>query len=475
MNIIIIIFATLFAVLAIKKLDWALFILITALPAYLLRFHIGPLPSTILEIMIIIVFAVWFFKEGRPWQNFHFFKKDKAKKINYPFYREIIAVLVIAYLALIPAHFQNDALGIFKAYFFEPILLFIVIVNVYYKKSSFQAIFWALSVSAFLVSAWAIVQKISGQFISNPFWSNPETFRAVSFYGYPNAIGLYLGPIIILLSAFTYSLIQKKEYVKNKSAKLKLAYLIFSTLISLLAIILARSNGALAALALSSLAILLIHSRKSRYLALVLTIAGGILILALPNLKSAIVEKASLEGLSGRIRELQWKETKKMLNDGRFISGAGLNQYPHVVAPYHQEGFFFNRDKIDNFDEQLRASQEMRAKYWQPLEIYQYPHNIFLNFWSEIGFFGLLIFIWLILRFLYLSFKLAKRYKKNKQTTNRLITLGLFGGMLTIFLHGLVDVPYFKNDLSVLFWIMIAMLAILILKTNENNTAKINR
>ena len=33
--------------------------------------------------------------------------------------------------------------------------------------------------------------------------------------------------------------------------------------------------------------------------------------------------------------------------------------------------------------------------------------------------------------------------------------------MLIILLHGLVDVPYFKNDLSALFWIILSLLALL--------------
>ena len=40
--------------------------------------------------------------------------------------------------------------------------------------------------------------------------------------------------------------------------------------------------------------------------------------------------------------------------------------------------------------------------------------------------------------------------------------------MITMTVHGLVDVPYFKNDLACLFWILIAMSAILRIKLTIN-------
>ena len=109
---------------------------------------------------------------------------------------------------------------------------------------------------------------------------------------------------------------------------------------------------------------------------------------------------------------------------------------------------------------------------WQPTEIYMYPHNIFLNFWSELGIVGALLFCWIIAKFLWQSGKL---FLLEKDNNNRFIALGLLTSMIVLVVHGLVDVPYFKNDLSALFWISIAMLGGLTLKQNEKNSTKINR
>jgi len=87
------------------------------------------------------------------------------------------------------------------------------------------------------------------------------------------------------------------------------------------------------------------------------------------------------------------------------------------------------------------------------LEIYLYPHNIVLNFWSELGFLGLLLFLWIALKYLWLVF--INYFKKRDG-----FTLGLCLAMLVILIHGLVDVPYFKNDLAAMFWLFIAMLGV---------------
>ena len=145
-----------------------------------------------------------------------------------------------------------------------------------------------------------------------------------------------------------------------------------------------------------------------------------------------------------------------MLSDGRIISGAGLNGYQAAVKPYHQEGIFYNSDNLPNFDARTYGSAELRVKYWQPVEIYLYPHNIFLNFWSELGMAGALLFIWIIGKYLFLSLRLSQKLKSQNEP-EKYLALGLFAAMIVVIIHGLVDVPYFKNDLAAMFWIIIAL------------------
>jgi O-antigen ligase len=111
-----------------------------------------------------------------------------------------------------------------------------------------------------------------------------------------------------------------------------------------------------------------------------------------------------------------------------------------------------------HFLSKIRASAEFRAQSWQPLEIYMYPHSIVLNFWSELGLLGVIGFFWIIVMFFIFGIR-AYRIARRAQDPFAYAILGLMTALLATIVHGLVDVPYFKNDLAVLFWIMMGMIS----------------
>jgi putative inorganic carbon (hco3(-)) transporter len=80
------------------------------------------------------------------------------------------------------------------------------------------------------------------------------------------------------------------------------------------------------------------------------------------------------------------------------------------------------------------------------------PHNLFLAFWLETGLLGLVGFIWLLIIF----FK--KIYASARSNYLALILAMMMGYTLT---HGLIDTTYFKNDLAVVFWVIIAFAVVL--------------
>jgi len=455
------IFSLLFGALALSHLDWAILLLIFSLPSYLIRFNIFGLPTTLLEVMILITFFIWFIKF--LWPNFKNFLKNRKKNLPYPFSWEIILILIISWIAVIVAGFNFSSLGIWKAYFFEPILVFILIFNVFKNKKDLLKIFWALLASATLVSLFAIFQKITGLFISNPYWAAEATRRSVSFFGYPNAVGLYLAPLVMIFIGWLFSYPWKNIYEQAGQKILIILTIIFS----FLGIYAARSEGALIGIAIGLVIFGFLAGRKQRIITflLLITVISGTFYFA-PS-KNFISSKLSLQDLSGQIRIQQWKETLTMLSNGKLLSGAGLDNYQKAVKPYHQEGIFFNNDNLANFDAVVWASSTLRTKYWQPVEIYMYPHNIFLNFWSELGLIGLLLFLWLIGKYLLISLKLSLALSREK-SSEKYLALGLLTAMIAIIIHGLVDVPYFKNDLSLMFWILFALLGFLNLNYQQN-------
>lgn len=451
MEILLILGLIFFTIIASWRLDWALFIVLASLPTYLLRFNLGPLPMTMLEAMILIVFTAWFF-QNRPWQRLQ--KKDwQGRRQKYPYHWEIIGVLLAAWAGLAVAGFHNSALGIFKAYFLEPIMLYLVIIN--RGQGQERKWLWPLAISAMVISGVAIFQQLTGLFIFNDFWAQLSQRRVTSVFAYPNAVGLYLGPIIPLLIALFYSYPRRSSLLV---ASKKLVLLLI-TVASLLAIIFARSEGALVGLAGAAFIVAMLAHKKLRLAALALATLSMIIFSVYTPAWQYLSKKATLMDLSGQIRQQQWRETMQMLTAGRLISGAGLSSYQTAVAPFHQEGIFVKNDDPDWY-RKVVWNEEYKKKVWQPVEVYFYPHNIFLNFWSEIGLYGALLFVWLIGRYYYDALHLLKKTEPRL----RAIVLGLIGAMSTIVIHGLVDVPYFKNDLAILFWLLIAVLGIIKLK-----------
>lgn len=444
----IIIFSLAYLILALKRLDIALFILIAALPTYLIRFSIIDIPSTLLEVMIIIAFAVWFIKKYQS--NFKALFRKKADAKPYPFSWEIIALVVLAFISAGIAGFNVSALGVWKAYFFEPILVFILIMNIFQDKKQREKIYWAFLASSLTISLFAIYQKITGAFIPNDFWAAVGTRRVVSFFEYPNAIGLYLSPLVMILGSWLISI-----YKNNSHLAWQKMIIILTIIISILAIYFAKSEGALIGLVAGVFVFGLISNSRLRIITIVSALLIATSLAIYTPAREKVIEKITLQDLSGQIRLQQWRETGKVLRGLNIITGTGLDNYQMAVAPYHQEGIFFNRDKIENFHAVTWASSTLQKKYWQPVEIYLYPHNIFLNFWTEIGLLGMLLFIWIIVKTIFMSWQVVSREKEND--ANKYLSLGIISAITVICIHGLVDVPYFKNDLSVMFFIILAL------------------
>ncbi len=378
------------------------------LPLYLVRFRIGPLPSTGLEILLLITLMAFFLKP----RNFSLLK-PRLK----PWFAPLFLLLTAGVFSILIAPNSWSALGLWRAYLLWPILFFLVMLAVLQDQRDLEKIFIGFGLSALVVSLYALGQKITGLGLPLP-WAAEG--RVTSFYPFPNAVGLFLGPLIPLFCALALKWSSGPKGVK--------IFFLSAAIFSILAIIFSKTEAAWIGVA-AGLFLIGISWPPLRRLTLVLASLVLILFFSLPNLREPALDKILLRDWSGQVRLVQWREAAAMLQDRPFL-GAGLAAYPIVSQPYH------------------------RAAY---LEIFQYPHNLILNFWTELGLLGLLAFGWIIVQF----FKLIIQAWKKIKNQNANVELGLAAAMLALLVHGLVDVPYFKNDLAVEFWILIAAVTIL--------------
>jgi hypothetical protein len=507
-------FAIFYGFLSWRRPDYALYLLLILLPTYQIRFSIFGYPSTLLELMILISFFVFVIKNNKD-----IIQRIKNKFIRhsslvvrnsrrYPFDIEIVLLLIISWVEIFIAGFTPAALGVWKAYFLEPVLVYILIFNMFkynandandprMTRINIEKILWPLFVSAFGVSVFAIFQKISGVLIAPQFWP-----RVTGPFVYPNAMGLFLGPIVALLAG--YAILQITNYKLQITNKFptsnikyqKLLYILLILLLSIIAIFFASSEGAMIGLVVSFFVcgLFVLFGAKPKlkwvpvgFLSLIMVFvifSSAFYLKVVPEYKyfnfknpvlNYISDKAMLKDFSGEVRKQQWRETWRLLTASpkNFIFGVGLSNYQASVKPYHQEGIFFNSERDPRFrNEIVWGGDAYKAAHWRPVEIYFYPHNIVLNFWSELGLMGVLLFMWIIGKTLFLIFNFQFSISNSQiQKSNKaryFLVLGLLGAVIVLVVHGIVDVPYFKNDLAVLFWVLIAIVGILNFHDKKN-------
>jgi len=451
------IFCALFGYLTWRDLRPGIYLICALLPSYLIRFQIGPVPMTLLEAMILILFIAWTIKNFQlKTFNPSLAPRSGAGLKLSTYHYPIIFLLIAATISIFISPDLRAAAGIWKAYFLEPILFFTVFITTVKTRKDLEKVFYALGVLVLGISIFAIWQKITGELIPVPMWRPAATRRVTTFFTSPNAIGLLVGPIIVLYFGWLVEKIKDlrlkikvlKPYNFNLSTfNLKSSYYLLIVIfqlaviiLGLLSIVFARSRASGVAVIMAFIFILFFTWSK-KWTA-ILAGLGIIIILLLPTSRSFVLSLATFKVPSGSTRLLLWEGTAKMLEDHP-IFGAGLSGFWQVYQPY-------------------RLPKQTESLI--------YPHNIILNFWSEIGLLGLIAMIWIIVKYFKQGHRLVispPRFAErgwghsSSVISNKILIITLLAVMTEIIVHGFVDAPYFKNDLSVLFWLFIGMMVVL--------------
>lgn len=372
-----------------------------ALPAYVVRFSIGPLPTTLLEVLFGVLMVWLVLQEGMQvfrdgW--------NALRAVRVAATAWVLAGLVAVVMSPVPL----QGLGLWRAYFFEPMVFLVALSGLalrYPQQLSRERVERGLWWLAMWVSAYGLWQYLTGHMIPAPWNVALDAGRrAVGPFPYPNALALLVAPI----GAYAFA-----RYMYGERRKLAL----FAFFASVVGAYVSHSDGALGALAIAVFFIMLFH-KQAKYLAI---IGAGIALCAFaasPALRSSIIREVTFQGWSGKVRMYMWRDTMAMLRD-RPVFGAGLSGYPVVFRPYQTT---------------------------TGIEVFQYPHMIFLNMWSELGLLGLIVFAWIGVIWI--------REAWHGNSSDRRQAFVAIVPLFVMLVHGLVDVPYFKNDLAFVFWLL---------------------
>jgi len=390
--------------LSLKNIKWGVLALPAILPLYLWRTVFFGVPTTFLELSIYAVFLAWLIHllMGKP-------------KITYktPFTWALIFLSIAAVISAVVSSDLRMSLGLLKGWFIDPLFVYVLVINIL-KPSDLKNLFFSFAVGGGVLSFFGLYCILTGQLTYDG--------RLAIFFENPNQLSLYLVPMIIFALVGVQTFKNWRRYVGVAAAVLAVVSLIFT-----------YSYGGLLAL-IGALVATSFFMFRQKWL---VPVAGIIVLIGLLFLRLANKQIASILDIVGRssssVRLEVWQTSWQLVKENSLF-GLGLGRFQPVYL------------------------EKVQQLFTNPLELnVLHPHNLFLAFWLNLGFAGLFIFLWILIRFFAVFAALIKKV----DSKNRLILLGLFAVMTATVIHGLVDVPYWKNDLSVIFIILLASLSIL--------------
>jgi O-antigen ligase len=390
-------------------------LLILLAPLYVWRFELVGLPTNFLMVyaafvlVIGIIHIIW----NKKLKDFYHTMKSLPKLI--------IVLVSLFFLASLISLFVN---GIDLAKFGQWLVLYVLPIGLakqlyYFIKTEVinkQTILNYIYVFLFAVGVLAILQYFFLIGLPQDFWGNAnEPKRAIGFFIHPNGFSLFITPLLAyLLPSVKTRLENLKRQVWSWNTAAILAW-IFGAI----GLFLSLSRGGWLGLLVAGVIFVLFTSSKKMILGYVLAglVVLGI-IFAVPNFRYRVMlpfmgEKSTVARFS------LWETGGKMIKDSPVL-GQGIH------------GFNYNWDKF-NTD--------------AGLEHYNFPHNFVLNAWVDLGLLGILS--WLGIVALGIFYGVENRAKP--------YAFGLALFLIAILVHGLIDIPYFKNDLALIFWMILAL------------------
>ncbi|MFY9484426.1 MAG: O-antigen ligase family protein [Patescibacteria group bacterium] len=380
-------------------IKWLLLGILVLLPSYLLRFWAFGVPTTVLEIAIYALATSYWLATTKGFAEWHLPERKWLWPIGIFVAGAVVGVLI--------SPEKRIALGQFKGFIFDPLLFALVLYE---------------GCRAKIINRHEIVNSliVGGALVGLASWFLPgdpqgRLFSVFAFEVNPSAnyLALFLVPILVLAISRIKS-IHPMTWILFEAIAIVLVVsgLIFS-----------GSRGGLLGLIAGSLYLFFhkVTKQSAKNAVLVVALLSFVVVgyLARPDL-SASPDSGRI-ATSNNIRYEIWKTTKEMLmeNPRNFIFGVGLGNYQHYFTE-------FTKGRV-NYPEFI-APKALT------------PHNVFLAMWMSGGLVMLVAFVWL----------LVLAFRQKDALPGQAALVALIG-------HGLVDTPYFKNDLSVLFWVLIVL------------------
>lgn len=393
-------------------------------PLYLLRINFIGIPFTILELFCYILFGIWILSVFLRQKRFRWNKL--LSKYWFSVFLLIvgatIGVLISPHYIILPLGIELDAqrvaLGVWKGWIIAPILYFVVISQVLSRKKDIDQLLRNFVYSAALVSLISYLFGIFGTGIT-------YDFRLSGFFESANYLSLYLVPAVLLN---IYFVLQRKKPLNSHY------YLdLISLVIIIHAIFFTKSYAAIlaifGALGISTLYFALFKAAQKRkyIIALVVLFVTFVTVILTQVNSPKFKQFLDFENRSSTSVRMEIYTVSVNLIKENSLAGIGLGLFQ---ARYQNNA--------------TRVLGHYPMEWNMP-----HPHNVFLAFWLNTGIIGFFAFIFILI------------------LAHRKITYPLFA-LWGIIIHGMFDVPFWKNDLAMIFWLIIASILVLQIRKFKN-------
>lgn len=404
-------------------LKYGIYLVIFSMPLYLWSFSFFGIPVNFLEMMIYILFMLWLSEKIRRLKS----KKEIFSLIDsfkqYYFSKEYcllhLGITLLFLGVIISTSLSSDlrtSLGIFKGWFVSPFLFFIVFINVIKKN---EQIIWSLKswlVSGVVVALISIFYLLIGEMTFDG--------RLKALFLSPNYLAMYLAPVLLIIIAFVLSTEKKKKLLN-----------LIMLIIILVPLYFTFSYGAFLGIFAGILYLIIknrnLKIRKAYIFAFILILFSGFIYLSL-NKFDQISNSGNRSSFHSRI--MIWDTAREIVEDNPLL-GIGPGTFQETYLSYANE---FSEPYLE----------------WAVPQ----PHNIFLAFYLQTGIIGFLGFIFILI-WLFSCRDMALSSLKSTGSVNYGFekTYIINALMIYILAHGFVDTTFWKNDLALMFWIIVGI------------------
>lgn len=419
----------------------ALFLPLVFHMSYLLRSQVGlgalQLPITLLEVLlwIAVVSAI----VGYAWVDARVRGAYQDAWRALPC-RALLCIIVFVAAATVSAAIAphpRTAWGQWRSFIIEPIVYAAVLIPTFRSPSGQRRVAAALLLGG-VVSAVLSLTAAAHCPLPTAYCPVTEDFgRLRGIYDVPNSLALILAPLTVFAAVIVAVPRQSGGWLVHLAR--------WSLLLFVPTLLLTQSFGGLLAAAGATLITrfrtIPIQRRKVVLLGLL-----GVLLLGL-----------GLQGVTGKLAHalapnspvharLQiWSVALALIRDHPIL-GTGLGTF----EPAYQQ----------KLHELLVNGSRQQDSLLPPLEwLVRDPHNILLSFWLNTGLLGLLSMGGLI----------VVTFRRALLSTPDSLYLAAGAALLCLLLFGLVDVPYFKNDLSLLWWVFLGSAVVVVPPARKNH------